>query len=49
MGSLSQMRILDMTQYEAGTSCTQYLAWLGADVVKIEPPTGDPGLSLIHI
>ena len=43
MGSLSKMRILDMTQYEAGTSCTQYLAWLGADVVKIEPPTGDPG------
>ena len=44
MPALDGLRILDMTQYEAGTACTQALAWLGADVVKVEQPgTGDPG------
>jgi formyl-CoA transferase len=40
MPALDHVRILDLSHYEAGPSCTELLAFLGADVIKVEPPHG---------
>ncbi|KDF02054.1 acetyl-CoA acetyltransferase [Mycolicibacterium aromaticivorans JS19b1 = JCM 16368] len=58
-GPLAGIRVVDLTAMVMGPYCTQILADMGADVVKVEPPAGDdtryvsvgpaPGLSGVFV
>ena len=41
-GSLAGLKVVEIGHYIAGPFCTRILADLGAEVIKIEPPGGDP-------
>lgn len=41
MSALQGMRVLDISQFESGPSSAQWLAWYGADVVRVDLPKPD--------
>src|SRR6202012_2858468 len=58
-GPLVGVRVIDLTAMVMGPYCTQIMADMGADVIKVEPPAGDntryisvgpaPGMSGVYV
>ena len=46
---LAGVRVVDFSMFVPGPFCSSILADLGADVIKIEPPRGDPGRSYVPV
>ena len=45
---LNGVRVIDLSQYIPGPFATRQLSDLGADVIKVEPPAGDPMRQFMH-